>query len=52
MGSTQDSPYVASPLYKQRFNLETGACLDSPEFVLETYLVRSEADQIQLKKAG
>ncbi|WP_019612718.1 nitrite reductase small subunit NirD [Psychromonas ossibalaenae] len=52
MGSVQEQAYVASPLYKQRFDLNTGICIDSPEFALKTYLVRIEADQVQLKKAG
>lgn len=49
IGSAQGETYVASPLYKQRFNLKTGVCLDSPEHVLQTYLVRIEADQVQLQ---
>ncbi|WP_028865744.1 nitrite reductase small subunit NirD [Psychromonas aquimarina] len=52
MGSTQEQTYVASPLYKQRFDLNTGICLDSPEFALKTFSVRVEAEQVQLKKAG
>ncbi|HEY7866088.1 MAG TPA: nitrite reductase (NAD(P)H) small subunit, partial [Psychromonas sp.] len=35
--------------YKQRFNLKTGVCLDSPEHVLKTYSVRIEAQQVQLQ---
>lgn len=49
IGSTQGETYVASPLYKQRFNLKTGVCLDLPEHVLKTYAVRIEADHVQLQ---
>ncbi|MGJ8582439.1 nitrite reductase (NAD(P)H) small subunit [Psychromonas sp. B3M02] len=52
IGSTQDIIYVASPLYKQRFNLSTGECLDSPDHKLKTYNVRIENDQVQLKEAS
>lgn len=31
---------IASPIYKQSFNLETGVCLDEPWVVLPTYPVR------------
>jgi len=52
IGSTQDITYVASPLYKQRFNLLTGECLDSEEHKLKTFDVRIENDQVQLKEAS
>jgi nitrite reductase (NADH) small subunit len=50
IGSTQDILYVASPLYKQRFNLQTGQCLDSPEHALKTFEVRINNNQVQLKE--
>lgn len=31
VGSVGDTPVVASPLHKQRFDLRTGACLDDPD---------------------
>ncbi|MEI6897664.1 MAG: nitrite reductase small subunit NirD [Psychromonas sp.] len=49
MGSTQETTYVASPLYKQRFNLLTGACLDSPVHSLKNYPIRVANDEVQLK---
>tara|TARA_R110001592_G_scaffold36025_2_gene121734 strand:+ start:1554 stop:1913 length:360 start_codon:yes stop_codon:yes gene_type:complete len=52
IGSTADITYVASPLYKQRFNLVTGECLDSEEHKLKTFSVRIENDHIQLKEAS
>ncbi|WP_435234880.1 nitrite reductase small subunit NirD [Psychromonas sp. PT13] len=51
MASLQDQMYVASPLYKQHFNLKTGECLESPEHTLKVYQIRNENDQIQLKQA-
>ncbi|MEU5436267.1 nitrite reductase small subunit NirD [Streptomyces sp. NPDC020719] len=36
--SPQGRPYVASPLLKQRFDLETGACLDDDEVAIQAYL--------------
>tara|TARA_R110001599_G_scaffold353459_1_gene592364 strand:- start:56498 stop:56845 length:348 start_codon:yes stop_codon:yes gene_type:complete len=37
---------VASPLYKQHFSLETGACLEEDEVRVEVYDVRLEADKV------
>ena len=35
-------PKVASPIYKQQFNLETGECLDDPETTIPVYEVREQ----------
>ncbi|MFJ4834185.1 nitrite reductase small subunit NirD [Streptomyces sp. NPDC088747] len=40
-GSHQDRVFVASPLLKQRFDLESGRCLDDPEVSVAVYEVRS-----------
>ncbi|MFF7973366.1 nitrite reductase small subunit NirD [Streptomyces sp. NPDC007905] len=40
-GSHQGRPFVASPLLKQRFELETGQCLDDESVRVPTYDVRS-----------
>lgn len=32
--------YVASPIYKQRFDLATGKCLDDEQVILKSYPVR------------
>jgi nitrite reductase (NADH) small subunit len=40
-GSHQGRPYVASPLLKQRFDLETGECLDDATVRVATYGVRA-----------
>ena len=39
VGSVGEQIFVASPVYKQRFNLLTGQCLDKPEIALETWNV-------------
>ncbi|MFI9829324.1 nitrite reductase small subunit NirD [Streptomyces sp. NPDC051913] len=40
-GSLQGRPFVASPLLKQRFDLETGECLDDEAVRITTYEVRA-----------
>ncbi|WP_225821170.1 nitrite reductase small subunit NirD [Streptomyces naphthomycinicus] len=40
-GTHQGRPFVASPLLKQRFDLETGQCLDDEAVRVETYEVRA-----------
>ncbi|MCL1035961.1 nitrite reductase small subunit NirD [Shewanella submarina] len=48
MGSVGDRPTVASPLYKQRFCLESGECLDDDQWHIKTYPVRCYQGDIQL----
>ncbi|MGE6795501.1 nitrite reductase (NAD(P)H) small subunit [Psychrobacter okhotskensis] len=38
--------YVASPIYKQRFDLVTGQCLDDTEVKLATYQVERDEDDV------
>jgi nitrite reductase (NADH) small subunit len=40
-GTHQSRPFVASPLLKQRFDLETGQCLDDESVRVATYEVRT-----------
>ncbi|MFJ8631240.1 nitrite reductase small subunit NirD [Streptomyces sp. NPDC093568] len=40
-GTHQGRPFVASPLLKQRFDLETGQCLDEETVRIATYEVRA-----------
>ena len=40
VGSHGDVVTVASPVYKQRFDLRTGTCLEDPDVALQTYPVR------------
>lgn len=40
VGDAKGVPKVASPVYKQSFDLRTGRCLDDPEVSVPTYPVR------------
>lgn len=40
-GTHQGRPFVASPLLKQRFDLETGQCLDDETVRVATYEIRT-----------
>ncbi|WP_069886683.1 nitrite reductase small subunit NirD [Streptomyces luteocolor] len=40
LGSADGRPFVASPLLKQRFDLETGRCLDDEEVSVAVHPVR------------
>ncbi|ELP61948.1 nitrite reductase small subunit NirD [Streptomyces turgidiscabies] len=42
-GTHQGRPYVASPLLKQRFDLESGRCLDDEAVAVTAYEVRTAA---------
>lgn len=48
IGSLGDAVVVASPLYKQHFNLRTGECLENPEHKIATYPVRVQDGQVQV----
>ena len=51
IGGAGDRIYVASPLYKQRFNLETGACLDDDQVKVRAYRVLTEDDKVYVSAA-
>ncbi|MFI8005868.1 nitrite reductase small subunit NirD [Streptomyces sp. NPDC086010] len=42
LGSAGGRPFVASPLLKQRFDLESGACLDDDEVSVPVFPVRAD----------
>jgi len=48
VGSVGDLVTVASPVFKQRFNLRTGECVDDPEVRLATYPARSVEGRIEI----
>lgn len=48
IGSAGEDLYIASPVYKQRYNLLTGQCLDDDTLSLETFTVRASNNSIQL----
>jgi len=41
---------VASPLYKQHYDLQTGACLEEEAEQVEVYTVRLEGDSVLLAR--
>lgn len=47
VGSIDDEPVVASPLYKQHFSLKTGRCLQEDESI-SVYDIRIENEQVQV----
>jgi len=48
VGSKGDIPTVASPMYKQVFDLRTGACLSDPGVSVPVYPVRCVAGTIEV----
>jgi nitrite reductase (NADH) small subunit len=46
VGSRGDVPTVASPMFKQVFDLRTGACLDDPSVSLPVYQVEVVDGQV------
>ncbi len=45
----QDELWVASPLKKQRFNLQTGRCLESDAVAVEAYQARVNQGQVEVQ---
>jgi len=46
VGSHQGLSAVASPMYKQRFDLSTGRCIDDANVVLKTWQVEVKDEQV------
>jgi nitrite reductase (NADH) small subunit len=44
VGTRDGVPKVASPMYKQSFDLRTGACLDDPSVRIDAFEVRCGSD--------
>lgn len=47
-GDINGQPVVASPLYKQHFNLDTGVCLEDETVTIPAYPVRIENGSVQV----
>lgn len=47
-GDINGQPVVASPLYKQHFNLQTGVCLEDETVKIPIYLIRIENGSVQI----
>lgn len=52
VGTRGDIPTVASPIYKQSFDLRTGQCLDDEAVALESWPVRVVDGIVELMKTG
>jgi nitrite reductase (NADH) small subunit len=48
VGDRNGIPKVASPIYKQNFNLLTGECLDDSTVKIQTFAVRVVERQVQV----
>lgn len=46
VGDRGGVPKIASPIYKQSFDLRTGQCLDDPRVSVATYEVRVERGRV------
>ncbi|MEK8028625.1 MAG: nitrite reductase small subunit NirD [Pseudomonadota bacterium] len=46
VGNLGEQIVVASPLYKNHFDLKTGACLEFPEHSVQAHRVRIEAGRV------
>lgn len=48
VGDIQGQPVIASPLYKQHFNLQTGICLENANIAIPAYAVRLERGRVAI----
>lgn len=49
IGSIGDEVVIASPLYKEHYNLRTGECLEKPEYNVAVYPVRIDDGLVQVQ---
>jgi nitrite reductase (NADH) small subunit len=52
VGSRGDVPTVASPIFKQAFDLRTGVCLTEPAVTVPVHDVRCAGDLVEVRLAG
>ncbi len=48
IGDFNGIPMVASPLYKQHFNLQTGECMEDESVSVEAYSIRIENGRVEV----
>ncbi|TDE30035.1 nitrite reductase small subunit NirD [Actinomadura sp. 6K520] len=48
LGTRDGAPTVASPMYKQVFDLRTGVCLDDPRVAVPAFPVRRAGDRVEV----
>lgn len=51
VGDLKGQPVVASPIYKQHFNLQTGQCLEDAAVKLKTYPARVVDGAVQVRRS-
>ena len=49
IGDINGEAMVASPLYKQHFNLKTGDCLEDETVKVDTYEIRINGERVEVK---
>ncbi len=49
IGSIGDEVVIASPLYKEHYNLRTGECVEKSEYQIPVYAVRVEDGLVQVQ---
>jgi nitrite reductase (NADH) small subunit len=49
IGDIGGQPMVASPMYKQHFNLQTGVCFEDQSIAVPCYPVSIEQDRVRVK---
>lgn len=52
IGDINGIPMVASPLYKQHFDLKTGQCLEDEAVKVEAYQARLNNDRVEVNLTG
>lgn len=48
IGDINGQPVVASPLYKQHFNLQTGVCLEDESVKIPVYAIRINKSRVEV----
>jgi nitrite reductase (NADH) small subunit len=51
IGDHNGTPKIASPMYKQSFDLRNGRCLEDPEICLGSYAVRVVEGRVEVYSA-
>jgi nitrite reductase (NADH) small subunit len=51
VGDRQGVPKIASPIFKQSFDLRTGVCLDDPEVTLPIFPARVSGGVVEIQVA-
>jgi nitrite reductase (NADH) small subunit len=48
VGDKDGVPKIASPIYKQSFDLRTGVCIDDPKVSIPTYEIRVRDGRVEI----